>query len=495
MSVLQEHLEQSIRERRLFGQGQGILVAVSGGLDSMVLMHALRALSVRHGWRLAVAHLNHQLRGRSSEADERLVRQTARKLKLRLVVEREDVREQARTDRLSLEMAARKARHEFLARVARRLGIRTIALAHHADDQVELFFLRLLRGAGGEGLAGMSWRNPSPADARVELVRPQLDQPKAALRKYAVERGIRFREDASNRCLEIQRNRIRHELLPLLRKNFQPALARTVLRVMEIVGAEAEFVSQAALEWLGKRQGSKRRTSKPGQATVESVSTPFDDLPLAVQRRSLQLQLVNLGIAPDFGLVEQLRVAAGRPVSVSPRTFADGGGGMPPTRESGANPGLAPRFGLRDARGVVHLLPPSRDGFNPALMDLELKGRAGEVVFEGARISWRVSKADWKSAVWRKPGREVFDADKVGSRIRLRHWQRGDRFQPIGMPGGVKLQDILTNQKVPRARRHELIVAATASGEVFWVEGLRISERFKLTETTIRGLHWRWERL
>src|SRR5438552_4036069 len=129
-------------------------------------------------------------------------------------------------------MAARKRRHDFLARTALRMRISTVALAHHADDQLELFFLRLLRGSGGEGLAGMKWRNLSPSDPRIQLARPLLDQPKSALRAYAAEQKIVFREDASNALVDIQRNHVRHELLPLLRKKFQPALGKTISRVM-----------------------------------------------------------------------------------------------------------------------------------------------------------------------------------------------------------------------------------------------------------------------
>src|SRR5208337_2330462 len=151
----------------------------SGGVDSMVLLHALHRLAKQHGWQLTVAHFNHRLRGRASDADENLVRRTAAAMKLAVVAGRADVKAFARKSKLSIEMAARKLRHEFLAREARKRKIRIVALAHHADDQVELFFLRLLRGTGGEGLAGMKWRSPLSADPRLTLVRPLLDVTKA----------------------------------------------------------------------------------------------------------------------------------------------------------------------------------------------------------------------------------------------------------------------------------------------------------------------------
>jgi tRNA(Ile)-lysidine synthetase-like protein len=329
VSELPDHIERSIRTRRLFRPGQRILVAVSGGADSMVLLHVLQELAPKHRWQLTVAHLNHQLRGRSSAADERLVRRTAQELRLPAVVERAEVRRLARAQKLSLEMAARELRHDFLARSARGRRIPSIALAHHADDQLELFFLRLLRGSGGEGLAGMKWRNPSPSDPGIELVHPLLDQSKAVLMEYVADHGIRYREDASNAALDFQRNRIRHELLPLLRSKYQPALDRIIPRVTEIVGAEAEFAAEVAREWLKhvgspKAEGRKPKGGKFTGASCRQVKGKaegqgglvFEELPVAVQRRCVQLQLLSQGVMADFELVEQLRLAADRPIAV-----------------------------------------------------------------------------------------------------------------------------------------------------------------------------------
>ena len=274
MTDLLQRVEQNIQYRRLLKRGQAVLVGVSGGLDSMTLLHALHKLSSRHRWRLTVAHFNHQLRGRSSDADEKLVRQTAAAMKLPFVAGRANVREFAQKSKLSVEMAARKLRHDFFARTAKERKIRVIALAHHADDQVELFFLRLLRGAGGEGLAGMKWRSPSPVDSKIMLVRPLLDATKAELRGFARENKIRFREDATNASLDLPRNRVRNELLPLLQRRYQPALTKTVLRLMEIVGAEADVVGEMARRWLVKEKWNarprRRPLSPPGRERVAS---------------------------------------------------------------------------------------------------------------------------------------------------------------------------------------------------------------------------------
>jgi tRNA(Ile)-lysidine synthase len=432
-----------------------MLVAVSGGVDSMVLLHLLHALAPGHGWRLTVAHLNHRLRGRSSDADERLVRQTAIQLGLPWVGRRADVRKFASAHKVSVEMAARKIRHDFLARTARRLGIHTVALAHHLDDQVELFFLRLFRGSGGQGLAGMKWRNASPADSRIELVRPLLDQAKADLTKYAANGGIRFREDVSNSDVNIQRNRIRRELLPLLRRHYQPALDRTVSRAMDIAGAEAESISGIAAEWLGRRRRA-----------------PFGALPVAVQRRCVQLQLLRQKLTPDYDLVERLRSSPGTAVSISRGIAA-----------------------ILTAGGELLIKRAREVQARPSRMELEFQKRAGETLFGHLRIRWAFDSRRPCSVPPPVAGREYFDADKVGPKVVLRHWQPGDRFQPIGMSTPVKLQDLFTNRKIPREQRHDLVVLTTAGGELVWVERLRISERFKLSSRTNRRLQWRWKPL
>ncbi|MEY4918716.1 MAG: tRNA lysidine(34) synthetase TilS, partial [Verrucomicrobiota bacterium] len=347
--------------------------------------------------------------------------------------------------------------------------ISTIALAHHADDQVELFFLRLLRGAGGEGLAGMKWRSPSPADGNFLLVRPLLGCTKAELLAFADTGKIPFREDATNFSTDFRRNRIRHELLPLLRKNYQQAVDEIILRLMNIVGAEAEAVSETARQW---RENTGKRPAGIAKQPEFAV------LPLAVQRKVLQQQL---GAWSDFKLIEQLRETPGKFVDVH------------------TNLSVA-----RDAAGKVSFRNHPAGKFNPAELEQDLSGKIGIIDFGGGFFPWRV---DFAKNIPRHPSgftarnaklhREVefFDADKVGVKIILRHWRAGDRFQPIGMKSAVKLQDLFVNAKIPAARRRELVLAATATGEIFWVEGLRIGENFKLTAATRRRLTWNWKKI
>jgi tRNA(Ile)-lysidine synthase len=518
VSEFLQRVAQAIHRRGLIARGRKLIVAVSGGADSMVLLHALHLLATQNRWQIIIAHFNHQLRGRASDGDEKLVRQTAAKLKLPFYVDCADVKSFAASAKLSVEMAARQCRHEFFARVARQSRANTIALAHHADDQVELFFLRLLRGAGGEGLAGMKWRSPSPvtnlnsgraklrlcpfvdgaekrknsmifskAEAErqlrpttLEIVRPLLGFSKAEILAFARGNKIRFRDDATNFSDDFLRNRIRNELLPLLKEKYQPGLAKTVLRLLDIVGAESEVVGEAARQWsatFGWRRGDESQIKNAGK-TKNQMEIPyvvsdkdFEPLSVAVQRRVLQKQLIECGIVADFGLVEQLRGAVETFVSVSP--------------DLSVKRDRAGKIFLRRRTAIEH--------FNAD--ELELSGRAGRATFGGKDFKWTIKKYGGARARSPRQATEFFDADQIGGEILLRHWRAGDRFQPIGLSSAVKLQDLFVNAKIPAAKRRGLVLATTAAGEIFWVEGLRIGERFKLTSQTHRQLVWEWSNL
>jgi len=443
---------------RVFEPGDRILVAVSGGMDSMVLLHVLHALSAEGRWKLHVAHLNHCLRGRSSDADERLVSRTAQRLKIPFEISRKDIRALAKASGISIEMAARQARHEFLAEVARSRRISKIALAHHADDQVELFFLRLLRGTSPEGLAGMAQSSPSAVDPALTLVRPLVQFSKRELLAYAKEHRVAFREDRTNQSLDILRNRIRHELLPVLRKKYQPAIDVTALRLMRILRDESRLLESTLAE--------ARKNIR--------TAADFEKLPVALQRRYFGEQLSELGVQPSFELIERLR------------------------RNQSALEMIAPgRFLQREPNGRLEIVPAGKVNWDGGEWPLDLQLGEGKALVSGVKLHWAItalSKASLRRLKWTS-GSESFDAEKVGQSIVLRHWKPGDRFQPIGMRKPVKLQDLFVNNKIERSKRHKLLIAATAADEIVWVEGFRISERFKLDNFSRKRLKWTWCRL
>ncbi|MFO1501271.1 MAG: tRNA lysidine(34) synthetase TilS [Verrucomicrobiota bacterium] len=453
MIDLAERVAERVADQGLLDSGEPLLVAVSGGVDSIVLLRILHQVFKDRPRLLALAHFNHQLRGRRSDADESFVRRVGAELGLRVVVGRGEVRRTATRLGISLEMAARRQRHRFLAQTAVKLGMRVIALGHHANDQVELFFLRLLRGAGPEGLAGMREASPSPADSRVTLIRPLLAVWRTEIEAYAREHKIQFRQDETNTNVDFERNRVRHQLLPFLQKHFPRGVDAIISRLMAVLGAESDYLASQTREIVAQQRET------------------FGELPVAIQRRWLREECFRLGIEPNWRLIDDLRGSPAR------RHMVEGG-----------------RVAWVDRSGRLHLEWPAKgEGFNSERRQVRVS-RPGEVRFGDVVVSWRrTPRPDWN---WRKPpaGMERFDWEKVGSVVRLRHWQPGDRFQPIGMAGAVKVQDLLTNQKIPVRQRRGLVVAETLAGQIIWIEGLRISESFKIDAQTGECLEWRWER-
>ncbi|MBL9175072.1 MAG: tRNA lysidine(34) synthetase TilS [Verrucomicrobiales bacterium] len=451
MHALLESVARSLESRRLLPKDGRILVAVSGGMDSMVLLHVLHTLAPGLALRLTLAHAHHQLRPRAADADEALVRRVAADMELPVFVERLDVRRRSVETGESLEMAGRHLRHDFLARTAAGLGIPVIALAHHADDQAELILLRLLRGTGGEGLGGMPWRNPSPSNPEIHLIRPLLGFTRSQLRNAAHSAGVPYREDRSNRDTRILRNRIRHQLLPHLERAYAPAIRNLLRRTGSIVGAEAEFVSQWAEKWLAARRRE-----------------PFHELHPAVQRAVLRLQVRQMGHEPGYERIESLR-------------------------ESEVVQELAPGLRIvRETDGTVRKVDPvSPPPFAKERCQFKLMKAGGAISFDGVRVTYAYRDVGRRAAGFR-PGLECFSAAAVGTSIVLRHWLPGDRFQPLGMSRAAKLQDLLTNRRIPREHRRSLAVAATREGEIFWVEGLPPGEQFKMGPGVRRCLLWKW---
>jgi tRNA(Ile)-lysidine synthase len=452
--AFEESVRRVVRAQGLIGRGDSVVVAVSGGVDSVVLLHVLREWAEEEEWKLCVAHFDHGLRGAEAVADAGWVRTLAEGYGIDFVLGRDAVGRVAREEGMSVEMAGRRLRHAFLARTARSCGATRIVLGHHAEDQAETVLMRLLRGSGGEGLGGMGWVGLSPADARVRLVRPLLGTSREAILAYAAAAGLTWREDRSNGDLRILRNRVRQELLPMLRARFEPSVVARLCRVASLVGAEAEYVGGVAMAWL----------ACPG-------GVDFERLDCAVQRQVLREQLLRLGIVPGFECVEHLRAVVGVRWSVAPG-----------------------RWVVRDARGHVDWAGQAAVEFGGGECVLELTGHEGRVELGGVRIEWRRVRRAGVERLSRVAGQESFDAARVGRRIVLRHWRAGDRFQPCGMPVPVRLQDLFTNARVAREDRHRRLLGVTMAGDVFWVEGLRIGESSRVREGTRTWLVWRWSR-
>jgi tRNA(Ile)-lysidine synthase len=455
VSELIRHVCERIEACQELRHAPALVVAVSGGLDSMVLLHCLHELQAEFGWHLTVAHFNHRLRGRASTGDQRFVVAVARRLKLPIRLGVPTTQPGQSYD--SVEMWARKERHQFLAAIAHETRAPAIATGHHADDQLELFFLRLLRGEAS-GLGGMTAWDSHPFDPDLSIARPMLHFTRSELALWVKEKKITFREDASNADPAFRRNRLRHRLLPLFAKEFGDASLLAIRRCMEILRSESSLIAQLAKAWL----------ERPAR-----LREAFSDLPVALQRQVLRHQLLHLQEEPTFDRIESLRLEPGADLMVKPSVCLQRS---------------------KDGKISRKILPPKAVHLAERL-SLKLAARRGTARFGGVRLAWKLASTPGIQTVHKNaPGRECFDAGAVGAKILLRHWQPGDRFQPIGLGHATKLQDLFVTAKIPAQIRRKLVVAEAANGEIFWVEGLRIGENFKLHPATRRYLAWSWQR-
>lgn len=274
---------------RSFPPEQRYLVGVSGGRDSVVLLHWLRELGYR---KLIVCHLDHQLRGRSSTADARFVEKLAMTNKLPFELGKTDVRALASETKQSIETAAREARYSFFAAVARRRRCRTILLGHHADDVVETFLINLFRGAGGAGRQGIRPISVRVVDeVELVIVRPMLSVWRADIDEYVHAHRLRFREDGSNQQLDALRNRMRHRIIPGLEKEFGREIRKTVHRMAIIAAEEDAFLTEALPQTSARLSVNELRA-----------------MPVALQRRAITRWLREQQVSDvGFVLVEQVR--------------------------------------------------------------------------------------------------------------------------------------------------------------------------------------------
>ncbi len=440
------------RRQELFAPRDRVLVAVSGGPDSVALLHLLYRLKNELDLDLAVGHFDHGLRGQESEEDARFVADLARSLALPFHLGQGEVRSLARAAKISLQMAGRRLRLDFLQETCRTHSYHKLALGHTADDQVELFFLRLLRGAGGEGLKGM-W----PA-TQAGLVRPLLAVGKAVLLTWLARESLPYRQDSSNLSRGYLRNRIRLDLLPELRRHYNPRLTEAVWRTQALL-EEGERLLAAA-------------TAQAWAAVGEEKAPDFFslDLPrLFILDPGLQKRLLRATVGKflydqeitSTQVESLLDLARGKKsgglISLGEARVARAGSELHIFRRLPAPPG----------RAATLLASPSDRVDSP----------------EGWRWQLTSRPHDPQTPPPPAPHTAWLDADRLSFPLEVRYFRPGDRFWPLGAPGPKKLQDFLVDRKIPRWLRPYLPLI-TSAGRIVWVVGLRVAEPVKLTPSS-----------
>ncbi|MFH1207947.1 MAG: tRNA lysidine(34) synthetase TilS [Candidatus Omnitrophota bacterium] len=301
LSRLKEHL----RERRFFKTRQKILIACSGGPDSVALFHLLRSLSAEHLWKLGLAHFNHQLRPMDAQKDERFVKDLARKCKVPFFYGSGSVKREAKRTKTSIEEAARQMRYDFLFRIAQTKKFQIVASAHTRDDQAETVLMRVLQGTGLRGLQGIREKFKK---GRVTWVRPLLAFTKKELLEHLSQERIPFRLDRSNDSSQFVRNRIRLELIPGLRRDFNPRVVEALSRLPAIVAGESALVAEL------EEKGWKKTLKKIRGKKIELRRSVFLKFPQALQFRIVEKALKKLDKQSglSFEAWERIRQGLGR---------------------------------------------------------------------------------------------------------------------------------------------------------------------------------------
>jgi len=443
-------------------RGQLVLVAVSGGPDSVALLDILYTLKEDFGVELAVAHFDHGLRPESA-ADAEFVRELGTRYGLAVYVERGDVAARRAATGLSLEVAARVARYEFLRRLAGRTGAGRVALGHHGDDQAETLVMNFLRGTGVAGLKGI----PPVRDGL--YVRPLLGLRRREIEAYCAARGLPVRHDPSNRDPVFLRNRVRRELIPWLEERYNPALVPALMRMAEVCRAEDEY--------LGERAAEAYRAVRRGRegGGVELDLATLNGLPLALARRVVRLawrEAAGPGRPLEFEHVERLLLMAR--------------GQAPPTVVLPGNL-VVGRAGDLLVLGRAAPAVPSYFEY-----DLQVPGVTRVPELGLAVESEVLPTPQGLNCRQIPPDQAVLDWDVLaGQPLVVRGRRPGDCFTPLGSAVPVKLKDFLLKQKIPRERRSRLPLVATPT-EIVWVGGVRPGEKVKVRPTTQRVL---WLRL
>ena len=434
MNRIIDQVREFIDTERLLQPNDRVLVAVSGGVDSMVLTYLLNEL----GYQIGIAHANFQLRASESEADEKFVTEMAQNLKVPVYTKRFDTEVHARNARISTQMAARVLRYEWFESLRQQFGFQAIATAHHADDVVETVLLNFTRGTGIRGLHGI-------LPKREHIIRPMLTINNQSIIVFAQGQSIAWREDPSNQSDYYQRNLIRHQVIPLLKK-INPRLEATTMNTVELIRSVEQYYHNSLHQLRQQIMISDQQHTKIFKSEAKHMSAVI---------------LADLLI--DFGFnLEQCKSVL-KALGQSGKMFYSGSHTLNVDREEIVISPISPESSQTTIDGPEDLVYLGEHKWNLSIYSAS---------------QYNIKPDRWTGA---------FDLDLVAFPLKLRKWSAGDRFCPLGMRQHKKLSDFLIDTKVPVNYKHEVQVLLS-QGRIVWVVGHRIDDRFKITEDTTKVL-------
>ncbi|MDH4299229.1 MAG: tRNA lysidine(34) synthetase TilS [Dehalococcoidia bacterium] len=489
---LESKVTDFIQRHGLIPRKELIVVGVSGGADSVCLLHVLAAWRKRLGIKLHIAHLNHQIRGAESQADAEYVSDLAGSLDIPVTIDRQDVAAYRTERKCSLEEAARELRYAFFAGVARRVGARRIAIGHTRDDQVETILMHILRGTGIAGLCGLAPCSPLvhdsqgaslpakaptvPEDQRsnILVIRPLLDITREETASYCQKHQLDPRLDSSNLSPSFFRNRLRLHLLPLLRQ-YNPSVDQALLRLADIAKEDNVFIEQQASGLWGE-------VARQENNAIYLSKKQIAALPIALQRQLLRTAVTKL--AGDNRDIEASHIEAARSLLDKPASKRTGlphglvchGGYAELVIASTSKQSQLPPCPFPPLSDEFHLKVPGKTAFSGWNVLASIVRE--HVAFPSSQGAMSTSQRACQSNLVAH-----FDLQKTGMNLCVRKRRPGDRFQPLGMNMPKKVHEFMVDAKIPRSWRGCIPIVSSAQ-QIIWVVGWRIDDRAKLTEAS-----------
>ena len=450
-----EQFQAYINRCHLIAEGDHLVLALSGGIDSMVLADLLLKSKVQ----FVAAHCNFHLRGEESNGDEQFVREFAEKNGIQCFVKHFDTEKYAFEQGISIEMAARDLRYAWFEELRQQLGYDKIAVAHHADDQAETFFINLLRGAGLNGLKGMKPQNGV-------IIRPLLWASREQIHQYALENQIQWREDHTNAESIYLRNKIRNQLLPAF-DELHPGARQGLYKSLEHLAAENELYRELLKERLSHIVEELDDVSVIARRDDEAIQTESSksfrvsldchaSLAMAQSEQLLFEWLRNYGFNTDqcHFIFEAMEDGVGNKYFSPTHQLVIGRNELMLSKiKSETNEEIQIEIGEEEITSPIHL-----------------------------RFSKYEKTLDF--VIDKSPNVALLDAGKIPFPLTLRHWQHGDRFRPLGMKGSKLLSDFFVDQKFTETQKEQVLLLVSADGDIVWVVGYRIDDRYKVTLET-----------
>ncbi len=453
--MLVAEVRACIEAHAMLPQGAKVVVAVSGGADSMALLFALFQLRSMYNMTLIVAHVNHQLRGEEAEQDALFVEQQAAQLGLPFHQTCVDVKALQQSSGISVQQAARQLRYRFLYALHQALNATRIALGHTADDQAETLLMRLVRGSGPTGFAGIP-------TVRLPFIRPLITVSRPVIYSYLQSEHCPWVEDSSNAHMIYLRNRVRLDLLPKLQQ-YNPQIVRRLNELADMLRADSQVLEQQVDEW------ALQTLAWQAQSRVEICCRLFGLAPMAIQRRLLRRVIEALAASPEavgFRHIESLRQFI-------------------VSEKHGRRCSLPGEIGAERRAETILLWNASKTPALSYVLVLPVPGKVDIIPLNIRLIADIISKPCNLGRIG--PQWALLDLDRTICPLHVRFRQPGDRFYPLGSPGSKKLQDFFVDTKIPCGER-PYVPLVVSNHEIVWIVGHRIAEPFKLRPETNRVL-------